>query len=293
MRFAIELKPRPYQAFPVTYGAILTAAVILGAGCNSKPASDPNATSSSASHHDATPASSSNQTASQPSSSAASPSADVNSPANTDRSASGSHDANDVASPLHVSHPSAESYFSDDEIFAEISVPTVRLSDQHATSCLVKLGDTFPDLSLTTLESQPAMLSELLGDRISIVVFWSLYQPMSVEQMKHLETEFASRFRDAGVQVVAINVGDPLDEVSEFVADQNFSFPVLRDASGEAFQRVATGYLPRTYLLRADRTVVWFDLEYSRSSRRELKNGILYILKQFEQQANSGSSPLM
>jgi hypothetical protein len=37
--------------------------------------------------------------------------------------------------------------------------------------------------------------------------------------------------------------------------------------------------LPRTYLLDSSGKILWFDLEYSRSTRRELNQAIRYVLK--------------
>jgi hypothetical protein len=112
---------------------------------------------------------------------------------------------------------------------------------------------------------------------------------MSVEQMRQLQEEFSARYREAGVAVVTVNVGDAPEVLREFLEEVPGDFIRLRDADGQALAQVATGLLPRTYLLRPDRQLVWFDLEYSRSSRRELRNAVLYVLKQFEQQANQGN----
>ena len=47
-------------------------------------------------------------------------------------------------------------------------------------------------------------------------------------------------------------------------------FPVLLDPQGAYFAKIAQSKLPRMYLLDSEGKIVWFDLEYSRSSKREL-----------------------
>jgi peroxiredoxin len=192
-----------------------------------------------------------------------------------------------------VLQPPIPAFFPDEEADTEVVPPEVVLSAGHQATCLVKIGDTFPNLELTSLAGSPVTLESQLGARLTIVVFWSAKQPMSVEQIQHLQSEFAAKYQQVGVAVVAINVGDSASDVQQLTGTLNADFVNLLDTEGSAFAQVATGLLPRTYLLRPDRSVVWFDLEYSRSTRRELKNALLYVLKQFEQQAHSGGSPLM
>jgi hypothetical protein len=42
---------------------------------------------------------------------------------------------------------------------------------------------------------------------------------------------------------------------------------------------VATEHLPRTYLLDAEGRILWFDLEYSRATARELINALHFFLE--------------
>jgi hypothetical protein len=53
---------------------------------------------------------------------------------------------------------------------------------------------------------------------------------------------------------------------------------VLCDPEQSLLARVAPGKVPATYLLDAAGKVLWFDIEYSRSTRRELAEAIRYTL---------------
>ncbi len=195
--------------------------------------------------------------------------------------------------PLTVSKPVVKSYFADDELGTEIVAPEVVMSDEHRATCRVQLGETFPDLDLQTLDGQPTTLAQHLGPRLTVVVFWNREQPMSVDQIRRLLYEFEPRYGEAGVTVVTVNVGDPVSEFQEILPPESASVVHLSDPQATAFAQVATGILPRTYLVQPDFKLVWFDLEYTRSARRELKNAIRFVLKQLEQQANSRANPLM
>ncbi len=182
---------------------------------------------------------------------------------------------------------------SAEDLKADVFTPNVLLSSDHQSTCRVQVGDTFPDLDLMSLDGLPVTLASKLGDQLTIVIFWRADQPMSREQIHQVQSEFAERYRAAGVAVVAINVGNAPEEAREVLRGTEDQFTCLSDADGKAFAQVATDLLPRTYLLRSDRQIVWFDLEYSRSMRRELRNAILFVLRQFQQQANTGTPSLM
>jgi peroxiredoxin len=191
--------------------------------------------------------------------------------------------------PVIVTQSDSDLGLSEEDTSAEVVAPEVLLSSDHQATCRVQVGDTFPDLSLTALDGQPTPLESQLGKRLTVVVFWNRRQPMSIEQLRQLQTEFVVRYRQAGVSVVTINVGDSPETIRDLHDETSGEYVWLRDPDGQAFAQIATELLPRTYLLRPDRQVVWLDLEYSRSTRRELRNAILYVLKQFEQQASNGN----
>jgi hypothetical protein len=48
----------------------------------------------------------------------------------------------------------------------------------------------------------------------------------------------------------------------------------LLDPEGKAFAQVGSEKLPRVFVLDGAGKIVWFDLEYSHSTRRELKQAV-------------------
>jgi len=78
-------------------------------------------------------------------------------------------------------------------------------------------------------------------------------------------------------------VGDPLEEARRYVAEAKATFPNLLDPKGEYFAKIASERkMPRTYLLDAQGKVLWFDLEYSNTARRDLVQGIEVALGEME-----------
>lgn len=151
---------------------------------------------------------------------------------------------------------------------------TVALSSEHKALCKLLPGDKLPEITLPDLGGKPTPLSSLFGKKLTVVVFWKLDHPYAREQFTRLEREVADAFAAHGVKAVAINVGDPAEAVKALAEEWGCDFPCLLDADGEAFAKVATDKLPRTYLCDAAGKIVWMDLEYSVTTRRQLANAL-------------------
>lgn len=153
--------------------------------------------------------------------------------------------------------------------------PQVLMSQQDKDTCLVKTGEPFPDARLSDLEGKQHSLKELFGEKLTVVVFWANANRLGREQFERLEAETVAPFENTGLSVVAINIGDPAEQIGDLLpADRELGFTILLDSDAALFSKVATQGHPRTYLLDAEGNILWFDIEYSRSAARELVNAI-------------------
>jgi peroxiredoxin len=170
-----------------------------------------------------------------------------------------------------------------------LEMPKVLLTEAEQTSSLVKVGDALPPIELPDMQGTKQQLSSLFGKKLTVVVFWNSQNPYSVEELGDLGPMTADRFGPFGVKVVGINERDPEAAARDAIAASGVKFPNLLDSDGKAFDKVASGDLPRTYLLDAVGKILWFDLEYSRSTRRELKQAIQCAL--LRENANGRAIP--
>ena len=161
-----------------------------------------------------------------------------------------------------------------------LKLPPIFLSEQHQATCLVKQGDTMPEIELQDVTGQQQKLSDLYGERLTVVCFWSSRAPSAIQQLQDMEPEIIKVFGGQGVKVATVNNGQTADEAKEAAASANANVPILLDQDGNAFAKVASRYLPRTYLLDGDGKIIWFDLEYSSDTRRHLIEAIQYSLAQ-------------
>jgi len=159
------------------------------------------------------------------------------------------------------------------------SMPKVVMTQAHAASCLVKVGDPFPELTLNDPRGEPTTLESLRGDALTVVLFWNASTPYGVAQLRDLETDVRKRFDSLGVSVVGIDVGDSAEAVRDIASDKGVTYPQLLDSDGSLYRQVATRFIPRVYLLDTNGTVLWFDLEYSVATRRHLLQAIRFQIE--------------
>ena len=156
----------------------------------------------------------------------------------------------------------------------EPTIPDVALTEKDADASLVKVGDAMPGDTLQDLNGKHVELHSLLGEKLSVICFWNASQTSSLQAVQELEKYVAAPYAAKGVAVIGINVGDAPQVAAEKAALADAKFPILLDPGSAYFKKVATKTLPRVYLLDADGKVLWFDIEYSRSMRRDLLQGI-------------------
>lgn len=157
--------------------------------------------------------------------------------------------------------------------------PTVHLTTRHAESCLVQLGKPFPVLNVSDLNGDRQSTAQLYGDQLTLVVFWEANKVFAREQYTRLQTEVGNIFPESAVKIIPIKVWGTSKELDEIDVSPSVQASCLFDPAGEAFAQVATSKTPRSYLLDKNGIVVWFDLEYSETTRRQLRNAIEFHLQ--------------
>jgi len=158
--------------------------------------------------------------------------------------------------------------------------PRVVLSESHRKTCRATTGDVVPDLIVTDIEGAHHQFARLLSDRLTVVLFWTEQSAAGLEQFRRLPVDVLAEFAVRGVSVIAVNVGGEVARVRELTGDAADKIVSLVDVDGALFHQLATSLLPRTYVLDKDRTILWFDIEYSQSTQRDLVNALTFFLNQ-------------
>jgi peroxiredoxin len=155
------------------------------------------------------------------------------------------------------------------------AMPHVLLSKKDEAACKVKVGDPMPAIELPKLgQANKTKLAELFGKNATVVVFWKGDRRMSQQQLADVRADIVEPFQNRGVSVVGVSVDESAKDAEANVKKSGTNFPNLHDADGKAFAQVGSGRFPRTYVLDPGGKIVWFDIEYSLATRRELHQAL-------------------
>lgn len=152
----------------------------------------------------------------------------------------------------------------------ENRIPPVLLTAGHRKLCRVVVGDRLPAITLPQLGGDITKLAKLQGHRATVVLFWHPDRWMARAALIDFMV-LAKQVDAKKVALVGIAVGQPAGAVQSQLNQTRVIFPQLLDTAGTAFAQVGTAALPRVYVLDAEGKIVWFDIEYSEATRRELR----------------------
>lgn len=175
----------------------------------------------------------------------------------------------------------------------DVAMPEVQLPEMLKATCLVGVGDAMPDAPLDVLGGEQQQLSSLFGRRLTVMFFWESDNLYAQDELRDLTGDVAEAFGDKGVRVIGINVGDSAETAAAAVEAAEAAFPNFLDPQGEYFAKVATERLPRTYLLDSAGRILWFDLEYSLTTRRQLKQAVEVALSRAPAAKPPSEDPLV
>jgi peroxiredoxin len=164
------------------------------------------------------------------------------------------------------------------------AIPKVSLTEQFNATCLVKVGDELPEVELPGLDGNKVALNSLYGSEITLVFFWNIGPTTYAQQsiigaLGDMQKDFLEPNAAKNLKVVSINVGNKPEDAKKMLETSGAKFPNLFDADGNYFKSVATEKLPRVYLLDASGKILWFDIDYTRATRRQLQTAVKAVLE--------------
>ena len=189
-------------------------------------------------------------------------------------SAEGAVTENDAAASENSARPGTSSesppVAAEEEPTPPPTVPTVLLDAANQAICLVKVGDVFPEGMLIDAAGNPVETKSFLGKNLVVVYFWTAKNPYAVAGLEDIGTLVPKEWTEMGaVRVIRRQRGGYARVGADLTAKTESHVTNLFDPKGALLAKVATEkQLPRTYLIDSSGKIVWFDIEYSSSMKR-------------------------
>lgn len=116
------------------------------------------------------------------------------------------------------------------------------------------LVETLPQVQLPDRAGQPRSLHDWPGKSL-VINFWATWCAPCVEEMPLLAGA-AAQYRDAGLVVLLVDVGEETRLVEDFVAEHGLDLPVALDMNSEtSYDYRVSGYPTSVLIDRAGRVV--------------------------------------
>ncbi|MBT2754862.1 thiol-disulfide oxidoreductase ResA [Mesobacillus foraminis] len=118
----------------------------------------------------------------------------------------------------------------------------------------VEVGKTAPDFALVDMNGEKHKLSDYRGQGV-FLNFWATWCKPCEREMPYIDHQY-NNFKDQGVKVLTVDVGESRVAVNKFIERHNLSFPVMIDSDGQVQTAYGIDPLPITFLIDKDGKVV-------------------------------------
>lgn len=118
----------------------------------------------------------------------------------------------------------------------------------------IQVGDSAPDFVLTDLNGNKIQLSDYRGKGV-FLNFWGTWCKPCEKEMPYINNQY-DVYKNEGVEVIAVNVGEAEVAVQTFVDRFHLTFPVAIDQQDQVMNAYHIGPLPTTFLIDKDGKIV-------------------------------------
>lgn len=114
----------------------------------------------------------------------------------------------------------------------------------------VAVGKKAPDFVLFDLEGNRHQLSDYKGKGV-FLNFWGTWCKPCEREMPYMNNQY-KEYKDQGVEILAVNVGEPEFVINKFVKRHDLVFPILLDDNGRVLTQYNIKPLPTTLLINPE-----------------------------------------
>lgn len=141
-------------------------------------------------------------------------------------------------------------------------------TDAESTT-LVKAGDTAPDFTVEMVDGSSVTLGDLKG-KVVLLNFWATWCPPCRQELTRVQKDLIDRFAGRDFLFLPVSRGEKRSDVAAFREKTGYTFPMGLDSTRTIYDRYATNFIPRNYLIDRDGRIITATIGYSPEEFDEL-----------------------
>ncbi len=147
-----------------------------------------------------------------------------------------------------------------------------------STALAIEEGDKVPDFNIASIyaDKPNIKLSELEGKTLYID-FWASWCAPCVLSLP-LYNEMYHKYKDQGLEVIAINVDNPIEDGLDFLLDTPLDFLIPQDPEGDAAEMFGVIGMPSSYLIAPDGTVKMVHMGFRNGDMELIEEEVVKVL---------------
>ena len=149
--------------------------------------------------------------------------------------------------------------------------------DDIAETTLINAGDIAPDFTTEMLDGSRVTLSELKG-KPTLLIFWATWCPPCRMELSKLQEHIIDPYGDR-INVLPLSRGEERSVVEEYISKMGYTFAVGLDSDQSIFNKYATNYIPRCFVIDAKGKVLYSGVGYDDVVAMEVEESIEKALR--------------
>ena len=140
---------------------------------------------------------------------------------------------------------------------------------QTESTTLVKAGDMAPDFTVEMVDGSSVTLGDLKGN-VVLLNFWATWCPPCRQELTRVQTDIIDRFAGKPFVFLPVSRGEKREAVEAFREKTGYTFPMGLDPARTVYDRYASNYIPRNFVIDRKGKVVLATVGYDEHEFEEL-----------------------
>ena len=139
---------------------------------------------------------------------------------------------------------------------------------------------TLPSVDIKSLEGKTMNTDAFENDGKPMVIsFWATWCKPCTKELNAISEVYDDWQEETGVKVIAISIDDARNaaKVAPYANGKDWPFEIYVDANSDLKRALNVNAIPHTFLLNADKEIVWQHTSYLDGDEEELYEEILKL----------------